>query len=89
MLESRARDVPLFARTTPLPLLRSKETRFDSDFPSCLIDISAVIGPLVVCRVRFLRSSPEEVPGDGGGGDKERSRMKCPSSGTPVFDIQR
>src|SRR6266567_1464742 len=66
------------ARTMPLPLLRSKETRFDFVLLSCLTHISAVIGPLVVWRVRFLRSSSEEMPGDGGGGDKERSRMKCP-----------
>jgi hypothetical protein len=79
------------ARTVPLPLLRSKETRFGFDFvpPSCLIHISAVMGPLVVWRVRFLRSLFGAMPGGGGGGDKVRSRMYCPFTGAPCFDMRR
>lgn len=86
-LESKRRTT--IARTIPLSVLRSKETRFGFALLSCLVHISAVTGPLVVYRVRFLRSLSGEMPGDGGGGDKERSRINCPSTGTSYFDIQR
>jgi hypothetical protein len=89
-IESKRRTT--IARIVPLPLLRYKETRFGSVLPSCLVDISAVIGPLVVWRVRFLRSLSEDMPGDGGGGGMERSRMNCPSTGISkrgsLFNIQ-
>ena len=51
--------------------------------------MSVVMGPLVVCRARFLRSESEAMPGGGGGGDRERSRMNCPFTGTPRFDMRR
>ena len=92
MLESRERRTTI-ARTMPLPLHRSKEARFDLALLSCLIHISALMDPLVVWRVRFLRSVSEAMPGDGGGGGKERSRMNCPFKGVACsgtrFDIRR
>ena len=50
--------------------------------------MSAEMGPLVVCRAKFLRSESEAMPGDGGGGDRERSRMNCPFTGTPRFEME-
>ena len=77
-------------RTRPLPLNRSNDTRFDFMLPSCLIHISAVMGPLSVWMVRFLRSASEAMPEDGGGGGKERSRIIFPSTAItglgPHFD---
>jgi hypothetical protein len=74
-----------FAWTTPLSLHNSRETRFDFTPRSYVIHISAVMGPLVVWRERFLRvlaSVPETTTGgDGGGGRRDRSRMYCPCIG--------
>jgi hypothetical protein len=80
----------IIARTKPLPLNSSKETRLEFILSSGLTHISAVMGPLSVWSMRFFRSVSGAMPGDGGGGDKERSKMNCPSTAItgwgPRFD---
>jgi hypothetical protein len=75
----------------PVTAAQVQETCFDTDLvlPSGLIHISAVTGPLVIWRVRFSLSVSEVMSGDSGGGDKERSRMNCPFTGAPRFDMRR
>jgi hypothetical protein len=56
----------------------SKEARFESPLSSCMIHISAMMGPSVVLRERLGSCSEVGPDADCNRGGKERSRAYCP-----------